>query len=89
MFMENKIIFKLGELMNVRNVTAEDISIVFLKMNYGFLNLKNLSVNQLSNLARDAEYRIGSHSAGGNPVDAYIEKQKTLLSLIQDELSNR
>ena len=75
--------------MKISKVTTADISKVFLKNNNGVLNLSKLSIDQLTDLAIDAEYRIGSHSAGGNPVDAYIEKQRTLLSLIQDELSNR
>ena len=75
--------------MKIRAVTSADVSKAFFRNKAGLVNLKKLSIDQLNELSRDAEYRIGSHSAGGNPVDAYIEKQRTLLSLIQDELSNR
>lgn len=43
----------------------------------------------LHSLAKDAEYRIGSHVAGGFPNQDYVEKQQTLLSLIQEELLRR
>ena len=48
-----------------------------------------LPVSSLVALAMDAEQRIGSHVAGGNPVDEYVEGQRYLLSLIQDELGRR
>jgi ParB family chromosome partitioning protein len=40
-------------------------------------------------LVKDAEYRIGSHVAGGNPVDGYVKRQQDLLTAIQEELSKR
>lgn len=51
--------------------------------------IPNLPTEMLLRLAEDAHYRIGSHVAGGMPVDAYVEKQRKILSLIQDELANR
>ena len=52
-------------------------------------SIPNLSTESLIILVHDAESRIGSHVAGGDPVDEYVEKQRYLLSLIQDELSRR
>lgn len=51
--------------------------------------LKQLSIQGLHDLARDAAYRIGSHSTSDEPIDAYIKKQKDLLQAIQDELIRR
>lgn len=48
-----------------------------------------MEVADLHALAKDAEYRIGSHVAGGLPVDEYVEKQRHLLTLIQNELERR
>jgi hypothetical protein len=48
-----------------------------------------MSTLGLISLAGDAESRIGSHVAGGNPVNEYVERQQALLSLIQEELSKR
>jgi hypothetical protein len=52
-------------------------------------SIPNISTVGLLSLAKDAEYRIGSHVAGGNPVDEYVERQQALLSAIQDELNKR
>lgn len=43
----------------------------------------------LLDLVRDAELRIGSHVAGGNQVDDYVERQRTLISIVQEELQKR
>jgi hypothetical protein len=48
-----------------------------------------LSTTSLMQLALDAEHRIGSHVAGGDPVPEYVEKQQTLLTLIKEELYKR
>jgi hypothetical protein len=60
-----------------------------LTLDFWEASLKNLSTEGLIDLARDAETRIGSHVAGGNPIDAYVQRQQALLELIQDELGRR
>jgi hypothetical protein len=52
-------------------------------------SIPQISTPGLISLAIDAEARIGSHVAGGDPLPEFIEKQQKLLSLIQDELSKR
>ncbi|MFJ5713156.1 hypothetical protein [Neobacillus sp. NPDC093127] len=52
-------------------------------------SLPHLSYADLHALAKDAECRIGSHVAGGNPIDEYVQRQQALLELIQDELLRR
>lgn len=51
--------------------------------------IPNIPVEGLISLARDAEARIGSHVAGGNPVNEYVQRQQALLELVQDELLRR
>jgi hypothetical protein len=51
--------------------------------------IPQLSTYSLIQLAKDAEYRIGSHVAGGDPVPEYVERQQSLLTLIQEELVKR
>lgn len=51
--------------------------------------MKNLPIQQLQDLATDAEYRIGSHVSGGNPVSSYIKAQQKFISSIQKELLSR
>lgn len=51
--------------------------------------LRQLSYGGLLELAKDAQYRIGSHIAGGYPVEEYIEKQRNLLDEIQNEFIRR
>ena len=51
--------------------------------------IPQLSTQSLIALAQDAEKRIGSHAAGGDPDEGYLEKQRYLLSLIQDEIGRR
>jgi hypothetical protein len=52
-------------------------------------SLPQLSDSELHILVKDAEYRIGSHIAGGNAIDEYVQKQQALLELVQDELLRR
>jgi hypothetical protein len=52
-------------------------------------SIPNISNEGLISLAKDAEYRIGSHVAGGNPVDEYVKRQQDLLTAIQEELNKR
>ena len=51
--------------------------------------LPQLSDVDLLALTKDAEARIGSHLAGGNGHDEYVQRQQALLELIQDELERR
>jgi hypothetical protein len=51
--------------------------------------LPHLSDTDLHVLVIDAERRIGSHVAGGNPIDEYVQRQQALLELIQEELLRR
>jgi hypothetical protein len=51
--------------------------------------IPQLSTSSLMQLALDAEHRIGSHVAGGDPNSEYVERQQALLTLIQDELVKR
>ncbi|MDF2534388.1 MAG: hypothetical protein K0R18_545 [Bacillales bacterium] len=51
--------------------------------------IPQLSTSDLITLAKDAEHRIGLHVAGGDPVQVYVERQQTLLTLIQEELVKR
>jgi hypothetical protein len=52
-------------------------------------SVPNISDERLMLLAKDAEYRIGSHVAGGNPVNKYVKRQQDLLTAIQEELGKR
>jgi hypothetical protein len=58
-------------------------------LDYWKASLPQLSDMDLFNLAKDAEARIGSHVAGGNTLDGYVQRQQALLELIQEEVSNR
>lgn len=51
--------------------------------------LRQLSSGAMYELAKDAEYRIGSHIAGGDPTEEYIKQQRNLLDEIQEELKRR
>lgn len=51
--------------------------------------LPHLADTDLVNLVHDTERRIGSHIAGGNQIDEYVQRQQALLELIQDELLRR
>lgn len=52
-------------------------------------SISSLSDSQLYSLVKDVEARIGSHVAGGNAIDEYVQRQQALLELIQDELLRR
>ncbi|MBO0961484.1 hypothetical protein J1P26_17395 [Neobacillus sp. MM2021_6] len=52
-------------------------------------SLPQLSYADLLNLVEDAERRIGSYVAGGNPINEYVQRQQALLELIQEELERR
>jgi hypothetical protein len=58
-------------------------------LDYWKASLPQLSDMDLFNLAKDAESRIGSHVAGGNEIDEYVQRQQALLELILDELLRR
>lgn len=51
--------------------------------------MPNLSDEQLLALVQDCEARVGSHVMGGNPDENYIEKQRAIVSLVQDEFARR
>jgi hypothetical protein len=51
--------------------------------------IRNLSEDGLYTLYNDATSRIGSHVAGGNVVDSYVEKQRALIVAIEEELTRR
>jgi hypothetical protein len=51
--------------------------------------IPNVSKSDLLALAQDAERRIGSHLAGGNPLNEYVQRQIAILELIQEELERR
>lgn len=57
--------------------------------NYTKAVLRQLPFEALYMLAKDAEQRIGSHVAGGDPVEEYVERQRNLLNDVQDELKRR
>lgn len=44
---------------------------------------------QLTALALDCEHRIGSHVAGGEPNEHYVESQRAILLAIQEEMAKR
>ncbi|KIL77798.1 hypothetical protein [Bacillus badius] len=52
-------------------------------------HIKSLSENGLMLLVEDAERRIGSHVACGDPVEEYVDHQKYIFSLVQPELERR
>lgn len=49
----------------------------------------HLSDDQLHTLALDVERRIGSHSAGGQADEHYLNKQRSILDAIQAEFERR
>jgi hypothetical protein len=58
-------------------------------LDYWKASLPQLSYLDLLNLVKDAEARIGSHVAGGNVIDEYVQRQQAILELIQEELGRR
>ncbi|KIL74739.1 hypothetical protein [Bacillus badius] len=51
--------------------------------------IKSLRTEGLILLVEDAERRIGSHIADGDPDEKYVDHQKYILSLVQQELERR
>ena len=51
--------------------------------------IKSLQTEGLLHLIEDAERRIGSHVAGGDPVESYMQHQRYILDLAQEELKRR
>lgn len=51
--------------------------------------IKTLSFQGLYLLYKDVESRIGSYVLDGNSNNEYVQKQRYIASLIQDELINR
>lgn len=51
--------------------------------------LKNLDEQALYAVVKDCEARIGSHVVGGDPLDAYVEKQRSIIEAVQKELQTR
>ncbi|MDQ0176016.1 hypothetical protein [Bacillus chungangensis] len=52
--------------------------------------IKNLSTEGLLLVVEDANARLGSHiGMSDEPVSAYIEKQKRIIGLVQEELERR
>lgn len=51
--------------------------------------LPGLNVEQLEALYLDVHYRIGTHAAGGNEDEHYINKQRSILDAISGELERR
>lgn len=52
-------------------------------------SIPNLSDDLLIDLVKDCEARIGSHVAGGDPNEAYVEQQREIISLVQEEFAKR
>jgi hypothetical protein len=51
--------------------------------------IKTLSNEELYLLHEDVVHRIGSHVAGGNTIEGYINKQQQILDFIQEEINRR
>ncbi|MFL0365361.1 hypothetical protein ACH0BF_20345 [Pseudobacillus sp. 179-B 2D1 NHS] len=51
--------------------------------------IKSLRTEGLLLLVEDAERRIGSHVAGGDPVEEYVQQQRYILDLVQEEFKRR
>lgn len=51
--------------------------------------VKHLPYSSLHDLVQDAERRIGSHVAGGNINQDYIDKQESLMLIAQEEIIRR
>jgi hypothetical protein len=52
-------------------------------------DLKGVSDEGLRELARDAFYRIGTHTAGEYPSDTYLEQQRSIIAMIREEFTRR
>lgn len=51
--------------------------------------IPQLDDESLMDIAIDAYERIQSHSAGGNPTAEYVEQQRYLIGLVEEELGRR
>ncbi|RJS60136.1 hypothetical protein [Bacillus sp. PK3_68] len=51
--------------------------------------IKSLQTEGLLLLVEDAKRRIGSHVAGDDPVEEYMQHQRYILDLVQEELKRR
>jgi len=51
--------------------------------------IRSLSEEGLMLLVEDVNRRIGSHVAGGDPVKEYVQHQRYILDLVQEELKRR
>lgn len=52
-------------------------------------SIPNLTNDQLFELVRDCESRIGSNVAGGMADNMYVEKQRAIIDAVQKEFANR
>ena len=52
-------------------------------------SLKNLDALALYEVVKDCEMRIGSHVAGGDPNEVYVQKQRDIIAAVQKELESR
>jgi len=46
-------------------------------------------MENVSKLALECKHRIGSHVAGGEPNEHYVESQREILLAIQEEMAKR
>ncbi|MGG1595598.1 hypothetical protein [Terribacillus saccharophilus] len=53
------------------------------------IDLENYSEEELRALGRDAAYRIGTHTASGDPIESYINQQQEILRNVRAELERR
>lgn len=53
------------------------------------IDLKRLNDDGLRELAKDAYYRIGTHSVSEYPDENYLEQQKGIIAMISEELTRR
>jgi hypothetical protein len=53
------------------------------------IDFQTLSAEELRALGRDAAYRIGTHTAAGNPIESYINQQQEILRNVRAELERR
>ena len=51
--------------------------------------IRSLSEEGLMLLVADVNHRIGSHVAGGDPVEKYMQQQRYILDLVQEEFRRR
>lgn len=51
--------------------------------------IRNLSTQGLYALVEDCTYRIGSHSLSDDPNEEYLNQQKAIVQMVQEELVSR